>query len=62
MGTRIKDTSTIKDGVKTRPVNGKGEGTSKGQIGKLPLLNWRWKRGDFLKSKYQDKYQVKING
>jgi hypothetical protein len=39
MGTRIKDTSTIKDGVKTRPVNGKGEGTSKGQIGKLPLLN-----------------------
>jgi hypothetical protein len=34
-----KDISTIKDGVKTGPANGKGEGTSKGQIGKSPLLN-----------------------
>ena len=28
-----------KDGVKTEPVNEKGEGVSKGQIGKLPLSN-----------------------
>jgi hypothetical protein len=34
-----KDMSTIKDEVKTGPANGKGEGTSKGQIGKLPLSN-----------------------
>jgi hypothetical protein len=34
-----KDISTIKDGFKTGPANGKGEGTSKGQIGKLPLSN-----------------------
>jgi hypothetical protein len=39
MGIRTNDTSTIKDGVKTGPTNGKGEGTSKGQIGKLLLLN-----------------------
>ena len=31
--------STTKDEVKTGPTNGKGEGTSKGQIGKLPLSN-----------------------
>jgi hypothetical protein len=34
-----KDISTIKDGVKIGPANGKGEDTSKGQIGKLPLSN-----------------------
>jgi hypothetical protein len=28
-----------KYGVKTRLANGKGEGASKGQIGKLPLSN-----------------------
>jgi hypothetical protein len=39
MCIRTKNISTTKDGVKTRPTNGKGEGTSKGQIGKLPLLN-----------------------
>jgi hypothetical protein len=39
MGIRTKDISTIEDGVKTRPASGKGEGTSKGQISKLPLLN-----------------------
>jgi hypothetical protein len=36
---KTKDISAIKDGVKTRPVNGKGEDTSKGQIGKLLLSN-----------------------
>jgi hypothetical protein len=34
-----KDISTTKDGVGIGPTNGKGEGTSKGQIGKLPLSN-----------------------
>ena len=36
---KTKDISTIEDGVKTGPANGKGGGTSKGQIGKLPLSN-----------------------
>ena len=36
---KTKDISTTKDGVKIGPANGKGEGTSKGQIGKLPLSN-----------------------
>jgi hypothetical protein len=36
---KTKDMSTLKDGVKTEPSNGKGEGTSKSQIGKLPLSN-----------------------
>jgi hypothetical protein len=39
MDIRTKDISTIEDGVKTGPSNGKGEGTSKGEIGKLPLSN-----------------------
>jgi hypothetical protein len=39
MGIRTKDISTTKDGDKTRPAIGKEEGTSKGQIGKLPLSN-----------------------
>jgi hypothetical protein len=39
MGIRTKNISTIKDGVKTGPANGKGEAASKGQIGKLPLSN-----------------------
>jgi hypothetical protein len=39
MGIRTKDINTTKDGVKTRLANGKEEGTSKGQIGKLPLSN-----------------------
>jgi hypothetical protein len=30
MGIRTKDINTIKDGVKTGPANGKGEGTCKG--------------------------------
>jgi hypothetical protein len=30
MGIRAKDISPIKDGVKTRPTDGKGEGMSKG--------------------------------
>jgi hypothetical protein len=30
MRIRTKDISTIKDGVKTGPANGKGEGASKG--------------------------------
>jgi hypothetical protein len=42
-----KDISTINDGVKTWPANGKGEGASKGQIGKLPLLNWGGREGIF---------------
>jgi hypothetical protein len=36
---KTKDISIVKDGVKIGPVNGKGEGTSKGQIGKQPLSN-----------------------
>ena len=36
---KAKDIITINDGVKTGPANGKGEDTSKGQIGKLPLSN-----------------------
>jgi hypothetical protein len=39
MFIRTKNINTTKDGVKTRPTNGKGEGTSMGQIGKLPLSN-----------------------
>jgi hypothetical protein len=39
MGIRTKGISTTNDGVKIGPVNGKEEGTSKGQIGKLPLSN-----------------------
>jgi hypothetical protein len=39
MGIRTNDINTTKDGVKTRPTSGKGEGTSKGQIGKLLLPN-----------------------
>jgi hypothetical protein len=39
MSIRTKDISTIKDGVKTGPVNGKGEGTSKRQISKPSLSN-----------------------
>jgi hypothetical protein len=39
MGIRTKNISTIKYGAKTRPANGKGEGTSKDQIGKQPLSN-----------------------
>jgi hypothetical protein len=30
MCIRTKNINTTKDGVKTRPANGKGEGTSKG--------------------------------
>jgi hypothetical protein len=36
---KTKDMGTIKDGVETGPTNGKGEGMSKGQIGKQPLSN-----------------------
>jgi hypothetical protein len=36
---KAKDMSTIKDGVKTGPVNEKGEGASKGQIDKFSLSN-----------------------
>jgi hypothetical protein len=36
---KAKDISTIKDGVKTGPANGREEGTSKGHTGKLPLSN-----------------------
>jgi hypothetical protein len=39
MGIRTKDMSTIKDGVEIRPANGKVEGMSKGQTGKLLLSN-----------------------
>jgi hypothetical protein len=39
MGIRTKDINTTEDGVKTGPASGKEEGTSKGQIGKLPLSN-----------------------
>jgi hypothetical protein len=36
---KTKDISTIKDGVGIGLAKGKGEGTSKGQIGKLLLSN-----------------------
>jgi hypothetical protein len=36
---KTKDISAIKDGVKIEPANGKGEGMSKGQTGKLLLSN-----------------------
>jgi hypothetical protein len=36
---KAKDISTLKDGVKTGPANGREEGTSKGHTGKLPLSN-----------------------
>ena len=39
MGIRTKDIRITKYGVKTGPANEKGEGVSKGQIGKLPLSN-----------------------
>jgi hypothetical protein len=39
MCIRTKNINTTKDRVKTRPANGKGEGASKGQRGKLPLSN-----------------------
>jgi hypothetical protein len=39
MCIRTKNINTTKDGVKTGPANGKGEGASKGQIDKLPLSN-----------------------
>jgi hypothetical protein len=39
MCIRTKNISTTKDGFKTRPASGKEEDMSKGQIGKLPLLN-----------------------
>jgi hypothetical protein len=39
MCIRTKNINTTKDEVKTRHANGKGEGTSMGQIGELPLSN-----------------------
>jgi hypothetical protein len=39
MGIRTKDINALEDEVKTGPASGKEEGTSKGQIGKLPLSN-----------------------
>jgi hypothetical protein len=44
---KTKDISIIQDGVKTWHANGKGEGTSKGQIGKFPLSNWGGREGIF---------------
>jgi hypothetical protein len=37
MGIRTMDISTKKDGVKTGPTKGKGEGASKDKIDKLPF-------------------------
>jgi hypothetical protein len=62
MCIRTKNINTTKDGVKTRPANGKGKGTSNGQIGKLPLLNWGGGEEIFLKNKNKDKYQDKTDG
>jgi hypothetical protein len=62
MFIRTKNINTTKDGVKTRPTNGKGEGTSMGQIGKLPLSNWGGREEIFLKSKNKDKCQGKTDG
>jgi hypothetical protein len=59
---KTKDISTIKDGVKIGPTNGKKrEGTSKGQIVKLPLSNWGG-REEILKSQNKDECQGKIDG
>jgi hypothetical protein len=44
---KTKDISTIKDGVGIGLAKGKGEGTSKGQIGKLLLSNWGGREGIF---------------
>jgi hypothetical protein len=49
MGIGTNDISTIKDGVKTGPSNGKGKDTSQGQIGKLPLSIWGGRGGIFKK-------------
>jgi hypothetical protein len=59
----MKDISSINNGVKTGPSNRKGEGTSKAQIGKLPLSNWGGREEIFFKkSKNKDKYQGKTDG
>jgi hypothetical protein len=64
MGIRTKNIniSTIKDGVKTGPANGTGEGTSKGHMGKLPLSSWGGREGMFLKGRNKDEYQGKMDG
>jgi hypothetical protein len=46
---KTKDMSTIKDGVKIGPVNGKGQSTSKGQVSKQSLSNWGGREESFLK-------------
>ena len=61
MCIRTKNINTTKDGVKTRHANGKGEGTSMGQIGELPLSNCGG-REEILKSQHKDEYQGKIDG
>jgi hypothetical protein len=62
MCIRTKNINTTKDGVKTGPANGKGEGASKGQIDELPLSNWGGREGIFLRSRNKDEYQGKIDG
>ena len=47
MGIGTNDISTIKDGVKTGPSNGKGKDTSQGQIGKFPVSNCGGREGIF---------------
>jgi hypothetical protein len=44
---KTNNISTLKEGVKTEPANGKGEGTSKSHMGKLPLSNWGRREGIF---------------
>jgi hypothetical protein len=58
---KTKDISTIKDGVKKGHANGKGEGTSKGQIGEQPLPNWSG-REEIFRSQNKDEYQGKVDG
>jgi hypothetical protein len=58
---KTKDISTIKDGVKMGPVNGNGEGTSKGQMGKLPLSNGGG-REEVLKDGYNISITVRYRG
>jgi hypothetical protein len=47
MGVGTRDISTTKDEVGTGPANGKGEGTSKVQTGKLRLSNGGGREGIF---------------
>jgi hypothetical protein len=58
---KTKDISTIKDRVKIGTANGKGEGTSKGQMVNCHS-QIEVEESGFLKSRNKDEYQGKIDG